>query len=229
MRREIRDIITTDKIEDEIILGERSVEIDTKVQAAEVREITKAIKSVMREKNLKSLSAPAIGYQRRIFCLDYSDLEIKTYINPVIGDAKGLELSIETCSSIPGKRFMRPRNNDITVVYQTPTGKIETRRLIGLAAIVFQHEMDHIDGLLLKDVGIEVPDDYEEWSDEDKKEFAEDYLDGLDLLRKAVQEEIDNDDDLKKIQDAEKFMTGVYKGEIEIAPIKEIDASELPK
>lgn len=229
MRREIRDIITTDKIEDEIILGERSVEIDTKVQAAEVREITKAIKSVMREKNLKSLSAPAIGYQRRIFCLDYSDLEIKTYINPVIGDAKGLELSIETCSSIPGKRFMRPRNNDITVVYQTPTGKIETRRLIGLAAIVFQHEMDHIDGLLLKDVGIEVPDDYEEWSDEDKQEFAEDYLDSLDLLRKTVQEEIDRDDDLKKIQDAEKFMTGVYKGEIEIAPIKEIDASELPK
>ena len=229
MQREIKEIITTEKLEDEIKLGERSVEIDTKIQAADIRQITKDIKAVMRAKGIKSLSAPAIGYQRRIFCLDYSDLEIKTYINPIIAQAKGLELSIETCTSIPGKRFMRPRNNDIMVVYQTPTGKIENRQLLGLAAIVFQHEMDHLDGLLLSDVGIEVPEDYEKWSDEDKEEFAKDYLDSLDLLNKTIQEEIDKDEELKKIRDAEKFMTSVYKGEIEIAPLHEVDMSTIPK
>lgn len=214
--KEIKEIITIEKIEDEIKLGERSTEIDTKNQATELREIVKALKDTMREKGLKSLSAPAIGYQRRIFCIDYSDLEIKTYINPVIANAKGIELSCETCTSIPGVRYTRPRNNDITVIYQSPTGKIEQRQLIGLAAIVFQHELDHLDGILLKDIGVEIPDDYDNWSDEQKEEFAKDYLDSLDLLTKEVQKEIENDPELKQIQDAADFMAGVYKGEIQL-------------
>lgn len=215
---ELKDIITIEKLEDEIKLGERSVEIDTKIQAAELRDIVKNIKAVMRDKNIKSLSAPALGYQRRIFCLDYSDLEIKTYVNPVIAQAKGLQLSIETCTSIPGKRYMRPRNNDIMVIYQTPTGKIEQRQLIGLAAIVFQHEMDHLDGILLNDVGIEVADDYEDWPDNLKENFAKDYLDSLDLLNKEIQQEIANDEDLKKIEDATEFITKVYEGEVKLEP-----------
>lgn len=217
-KEEIKDIITIEKLEDEIKLGERSVEIDTKIQAAELRDIVKNIKAVMRDKNIKSLSAPALGYQRRIFCLDYSDLEIKTYVNPVIAQAKGLQLSIESCTSIPGKRYMRPRNNDIMVIYQTPTGKIEQRQLIGLAAIVFQHEMDHLDGILLNDVGIEVADDYEDWPDHLKEEFAKEYLDSLDLLNKELQQEIDNDEDLKKIEDATEFITKVYEGEVKLEP-----------
>lgn len=215
---ELKDIITIEKLEDEIKLGERSVEIDTKIQAAELRDIVKNIKAVMRDKNIRSLSAPALGYQRRIFCLDYSDLEIKTYVNPVIAQAKGLQLSIETCTSIPGKRYMRPRNNDIMVIYQTPTGKIEQRQLIGLAAIVFQHEMDHLDGILLNDVGIEVADDYEDWPDNLKENFAKDYLDSLDLLNKEIQQEIANDEDLKKIEDATEFITKVYEGEVKLEP-----------
>lgn len=217
-KEDIKDIITIEKLEDEIKLGERAVEIDTKIQAAELRDIVKNIKAVMRSKNLKSLSAPALGYNRRIFCLDYSDLEIKTYVNPIIAQAKGLELSIEKCSSIPGKRFIRPRNNDIMVVYQTPTGKIEQRQLIGLAAIVFQHELDHLDGLLLNDVGVEIPDDFEEWPEAIRLDFTREYLDSLDLLNKQVQEEIDNDEDLKKIEDATDFMTKVYKGEVQLEP-----------
>ena len=215
---ELKDIITIEKLEDEIKLGERCVEIDTKIQASEIRDIVKNIKAVMREKGIRSLSAPALGYQRRIFCLDYSDLEIKTYVNPVIAQAKGLELSIETCTSIPGKRYMRPRNNDIMVIYQTPTGKIEQRQLVGLAAIVFQHEMDHLDGLLLNDVGVEVADDFEDWPDNLKENFVRDYLDSLDLLNKQIQDEISNDEDLKKIEDATEFITKVYEGEVQLEP-----------
>lgn len=214
--KDIRDIITTEKIEDEIQLGERCLEIDAKNQASELREIVKAIKDTMRAKGLNSLSAPAIGFKRRIFCIDFKDLEIKTYINPIITRADGLELTLETCSSIPGKRFMRPRNVDIDIMYQSPTGKPEGRQLIGMAAKIFQHEMDHIDGLLLSDVGVEVPDDYETWSDEQKQEFASDYLDSLDLLSKELQKEIDEDPELKEIEKATEFMTKVYKGEVQI-------------
>ena len=91
----VKDIVT-----DELQLSERAVEIDVRTQATEMREIIKALKDTMREKGLSSLSAPAIGYNRRIFCIDFKDSEIKTFINPIIAQAKGMQLSIEKCVCI---------------------------------------------------------------------------------------------------------------------------------
>ena len=96
----VKDIVT-----DELQLSERAVEIDVRTQAAEMREIIKALKDTMRAKGLSSLSAPAIGYNRRIFCIDFKDSEIKTFINPIIAQAKGMQLSIEKCVCIPDKEF----------------------------------------------------------------------------------------------------------------------------
>ena len=146
MARDVREIIT-----DEVILGERCDEIDVLKNGKLAREITKAIKDTIRANNLKSLSAPAIGYKYRIFCLNFSDSEIKTFINPIITNAEGIQLARESCNCIPGKEFIRPRNPKIKIMYQNPTGKVLTSELIGLSAVVFQHELDHLDGILYKD------------------------------------------------------------------------------
>jgi peptide deformylase len=207
----MKDIIT-----DELKISDRAVEIDIKTENKEMRDIIKEIKDTMRKKNLKSLSAPAIGYNKRIFCIDFSDLEIKTFINPIIVEAKGISLSKETCTSIPGKFFIRPRNNDLAVVYQSPTGKVESRQIVGMAAYVFQHEMDHLDGILLSDIGLEIDDDFEKASEEDRMEVINAYLDCLDLKQKEISTEIENDPELKQISDASKFMESVYKGETEL-------------
>lgn len=207
----MKDIIT-----DELKISERAVEIDIKTENKEMRDIIKDIKDTMRKKNLKSLSAPAIGYSKRIFCIDFSDLEIKTFINPIIMEAKGISLSKETCTSIPGKTYIRPRNNDLAVVYQSPTGKVESRQIVGMAAYVFQHEMDHLDGILLSDIGLEIDDDFEQASEEDRMEVINAYLDCLDLKQKEISTEIENDPELKQISDASKFMESVYKGETEL-------------
>ena len=139
MSKDIREIIT-----DIDLLGKRCDEIDVMHQGSLVREITKAIKDTMRAKNLKSLSAPAIGYDKRIFCMNFSDLEIKTFINPIITQAEGIQLSRETCQCIPGKEFIRPRNPKIKIIYQNPTGKILSTEFLGLSAVVFQHELSLI-------------------------------------------------------------------------------------
>lgn len=214
----VKEIIT-----DEIALSERAVEIDVRTQATEMREIVKALKDTMRANNLSSLSAPAIGYNRRIFCIDFKDSEIKTFINPIIAQAKGMQLSIEKCSSIPDKEFMRPRNNDLMIVYQRPTGQIENRQILGMSAIVFQHELDHLDGLLISDVGIEIDQDFYDATEEEREEVIAAYLDALDIKRTDVNAEIEKDPELKQISDAAKFMESVYKGEtqIEKEPIEE--------
>ena len=158
----------------------------------------------------------AIGYSRRIFCIDFKDKEIKTFINPIIVNAKGIQLSREKCTSIPGKEYIRPRNSEIDVMFQNPLSKPISRKLIGLAAIVFQHEMDHIDGLLLSDVGLEIDEDFDNASEEERQEVVEAYLDSLDLRQKEINKEIQEDKELKQIDDARKFMTSVYKGETKL-------------
>lgn len=209
-----KEILTLEN--NEIELSERAVEIDLRTQNKEAREIISEIKKTMREKGLTSLSAPAIGYNRRIFCIDFKDKEIKTFINPIIVNAKGIQLSREKCTSIPGKEYIRPRNSEIDVMFQNPLSKPISRKLIGLAAIVFQHEMDHIDGLLLSDVGLEIDEDFDNASEEERQEVVEAYLDSLDLMHKEINKEIEEDKELKQIDDARKFMTSVYKGETKL-------------
>lgn len=209
-----KDLLTLEN--DEIKLSERSMEIDTKNQAIEMREIISALKDTIREKELKYLSAPSIGYQRRIFAINFNDLEIKTFINPVIASSKGLQLSKEASNVIPGKLYIRPRNSEINVMYQRPTGQPESRKLVGLSAVVFQQCMDDLDGILLSDIGLEIDDDWDKLTEEEKQEIIGAYLDSLDLRQKELQNEIDTDEELHEIDRAIDFMTSVYKGETEL-------------
>ena len=211
--QDAKDILTIDS--NELELSERAIEIDIKTQNKLMREIVSALKHTIEAKNIVSLSAPAIGYNRRIFCIKF-DNEIKTFINPIIMNQKGIQLSKEICTSIPGKTFIRPRNNDITVMYQKPAGAIETRHLVGLAAIVFQHELDHLEGLLLSDIGLEIDADFDNASEEEQNEVIDFYLESLDLKRKELDKEIQSNEDLKQLQDGIKFMESVYKGETQI-------------
>ena len=138
----ITDLVELDK------LG-RAEEIDPCKENKLMREIISNVKRTMRKNNLVSLSAPAIGYNKRIFCIDFSDKEIKTFINPLVTNLSGMELTREVCSSIPGKEFIRPRNSTIDIIYTTPQGMIKSNSFKGLAASVIQHEIDHLDGITL--------------------------------------------------------------------------------
>lgn len=211
--QDAKDILTIDK--NELELSQRAIEIDIKTENKLMREIISALKHTIELNNIVSLSAPAIGYDKRIFCIKF-DTEIKTFINPVIIQSKGIQLSREICTSIPGRTFIRPRNNDITVIYQKPSGPSESRQLVGLSAIVFQHELDHLEGLLLSDIGLEIDDDFENASEEEREEVINYYLDSLDLKRKELEDEIQSNEELKQLSDGIKFMESVYKGETQI-------------
>lgn len=199
----------------------RAAEIDAVKDNKIVREIVTGLKRTMKAKNLTSLSAPGIGYAKRIFCIDYSDSEVKTYINPVITNATGLELSREICSSIPGKEYIRPRNSEIDIIYQTPSGQITTRKLKGLAAIVFQHEIDHLEGITLDDIGLEIDKDFDEASEEDRAEVINMYLESLDMKREDLKKEIDADETLHSISESYRFVEALARGDISLETIDE--------
>ena len=204
----------------EIVLEEEKLvvrcdEIDPRTENKLMRQIIVDLKDTIRDKNLVGLAANQIGYDKRVFVINFNG-ELRSFINPIIAKAGGLELSREGCASIPDKEFIRPRHNDIEVTYMTPLGKIESRQLVGMAATVFQHEIDHLDGMLVSDIGFEVEEDFDNATDEERQEVINEYLDSLDLFRKELNEEIENDEELKQTSDAIKFMEKVQSGEITV-------------
>ena len=207
----MKEIIT-----DANLLGERCEEVDVRKENELVREITLELKNTLREhKDGVGLAASQIGYNKRIFVINFNG-DYRTFVNPIITQVKGLTLSKEGCLSLPGKQYLRPRHNDIQVIYQTPLGKTESKKLVGLAAEVFQHEIDHLDGLLLSDVGMEIPENFDSLTDDEKTQLIKEYMESLDLKQKEMKEEIKEDKDLKQMSDAIDFMEGVATGKVQL-------------
>ena len=200
----------------------RAQEINREKDGKLLREITADIKKTMRKNGLTSLSAPGIGYNKRVFCIDFSDQEIKTFINPVITNAEGLQLAKEICSSIPGKEYIRPRNTTVDIIYETPTGKIKTNRFSDVAAFVIQHEIDHLECVTLEDIGLEIESDFEEATQDERNEIINMYLDSLDLRQKDLDTEIESDDELKVVSERLKFTEALAKGEITFDKLDEL-------
>lgn len=212
-------------------LSERCNEFDLTKENKDVQDIVLSLKNTIRANDgMLGLSANQIGYNKRILCLNFNG-NIRSFINPIITNAEGFQLSRETCHSIPDKTFIRTRNSKINVTYQTPLGKIESVEFIGFAAILFQHHIDHLDGLLLSDVSLEIDEDFDNATDEEREEVINMYLDSLDLTRKQIETDIENDEEAKQVSDAVKFINSVKSGEtvVEQQPLTDKEIEKIKK
>lgn len=208
----VKNIITDTKQ-----LSDWSIEVDTRKDGKLLQEIVLALKETMRANDLYSLSAPQIGYNKRVFCIRFGDKDYRTFVNPAVENNIGITMSRETCSSIPGKTYIIPRFNKIKFFYTTPLGKVESATLAGRAAYVFQHALDHLNGMLIEDIGLEIDEMFDNATDEEREEVLRMYAESLDLRMKDLQEEIKNDSELSQLDDAIKFMRSVGDKETTIA------------
>ena len=217
-----------DIVTDYDTLSDRCDEFDLRKNGSDVQGIVLKLKNTIRKNGLSALSANQIGYDKRILCLNFNG-DIRTFINPIITGVDGVELSRETCSSIPGKTFIRIRNSRVWVTYQTPLGKIESVELNGFAARVMQHHIDHLDGLLLSDVSLEIDEDFDNATEEERQQVIEMYLDSIDMAASDIENEIDSDEEGKQLKDAVRFMESVRKGEtiVESMPLTEEEIEAL--
>lgn len=210
----VKDIVT-----DYDVLSERCEEFDLTKKNVELQNIILTLKNTIRaNKDIVALSANQVGFNKRVICLNFNG-DIRSFVNPIITNVSGFELSRETCHSIPGKTFIRARNNKISVTYQTPLAKIESVELMGMAAKVFQHHMDHLDGLLLSDVSLEIDTDFDNATDDEKEQIISMYLDSLDIKRKEIEVEIESDKEAKQLADGIRFINSVKSRETKIEQI----------
>ena len=199
----------------------RAEEIDYEKEYFLMKEVIAKIKKTMKKNNLTSLSAPAIGYNKRIFCIDFSDKEIKTFINPMVLLTQGMELTREVCSSIINKEFIRPRHTSIDIIYQRPDGTIKQNQFKGMAATVIQHELDHLDAITLNDIGLEIDSDFDEATDEERFAITDMYLKHLSEKHDNLVNEIEQDDTAKIMYEAETISELLAQGKIKFEPLDE--------
>ncbi|MFC2036355.1 peptide deformylase [Chloroflexota bacterium] len=112
----------------------------------------------MRQANGVGLAAPQVGVLQRFFVAELPEDEEneqprETYIlfNPEIVKAKGEELGYEGCLSIPGYIGEVARREQITIKGENEKGRPVRFKVQGYLARVFQHEIDHLDGILFTD------------------------------------------------------------------------------
>lgn len=206
-------------------LSQRSDEFNLKKKGTEVRELIVNLKDTVREYNLTSLSGIQIGSPLRVLVINFNG-EIRSFCNPIITAQKGIKLSREKCASIPNKEYLTTRYSDIGVAYLTPLGEPRSTRLVGVAAEVFQHALDHLDGLLISDFGLEIDDDFDAASEEEREEVIKAYLDSLDIKVKELKKEIEEDKDLRDLDNAIELMEAVQKGEIELVNKDEFESEK---
>jgi peptide deformylase len=94
------------------------------------------------------LAAPQVGVQKRLFVYDVGDGP-EVVINPTIVETSGEWYHDEGCLSIPGLRLGITRPDRVHLVGVDLEGEevsIEADEFLGR---VFQHEVDHLDGVLM--------------------------------------------------------------------------------
>ncbi len=102
------------------------------------------------------IAGPQVGILRRIVAVqrfDKPDKPFEVYPNISIIEMRGDKVTgTEGCLSVPDRKGEVQRSNDITISYISPNTYRDTTEIVkGFTAVIFQHECDHLDGILYTD------------------------------------------------------------------------------
>lgn len=116
-----------------------------------LRELVKAMAETMYAENGIGLAAPQVGVDKRVIVFDVDD-RLAALCNPVITEfSDDTVVDEEGCLSVPGVNVPVERSRRIVCEGVTVEGRPITVEAEDLLARVLQHEIDHLDGILILD------------------------------------------------------------------------------
>jgi len=120
---------------------------------AQLNALAQRMFELMREEQGVGLAAPQVGVNVRMFVMNPTGEpdDDQVIVNPVLLDADGNEPDDEGCLSLPKIRTNVDRATSLRLKAQTVTGQPIDTVLQDFEARVVQHEVDHLNGILLID------------------------------------------------------------------------------
>lgn len=121
------------------------------LQAAKTQTFIDELIETMIVENGVGIAAPQVGVHERIIIVETPHGN-QAYINPEITSRSvRMVSSIEGCLSVPNAAGTVKRNSSVKVTALNRHGQTVEIKANGLQAIIFQHEIDHLDGVLFID------------------------------------------------------------------------------
>lgn len=126
---------------------------EVKVFDQELKDLATAMAKIMYEDDGIGLAAPQVSLSQRMIVIgDRDGKSFKAYVNPEITFcSKDKSVNEEGCLSLPKIYGLVKRSKKIHVKYQDLDGKWLKEKIKDFNAIILQHEVDHLNGILFID------------------------------------------------------------------------------
>lgn len=131
------------------------------IQDQQIQKLIEDLILIVDKANGVGIAAPQVAAKHRLFIVasrpnsrypQAPEMEPTAMINPrIIAHTTEKVKAWEGCLSVPGIRGLVPRYQTIEVEYSDSNGKSQTQELTDFVARIFQHEYDHLDGILFVD------------------------------------------------------------------------------
>ena len=142
------------------ILRQQAQLVDN-VQDEHIQQLIDALIATAAASSGVGIAAPQVSESYRLFIVasrpnprypNAPAMEPTAMINPqIIAHSTDVVKGWEGCLSIPGIRGLVPRYQAIEVEYMTRYGQLHRQELTDFVARIFQHEYDHLDGIVFLD------------------------------------------------------------------------------
>lgn len=114
-------------------------------------DLATSMVKLMYDNNALGLAAPQVGLEHRVFVMRGSPENFVCF-NPRIVMSSEEQIYLEEgCLSFPNLLIKVKRPKMVRVRFTVPDGKTYTRVFTGMTARCFQHELDHLDGVVMSD------------------------------------------------------------------------------
>lgn len=144
---------------DSAVLRAKSIDLtQAELRSEELRTLIAKLRYTVTDPSQDGvgISAPQVGLSRRVILVQRFDKDgepFEAYVNIGIDSLYGETThGREGCLSIPGKVGTVPRSSKVDIHYTDPESLQILRETVeGFTAIIFQHECDHLEGILYTD------------------------------------------------------------------------------
>lgn len=118
---------------------------------SEVDRLIEEMKKILQENEGVGLAAPQIGVSQKVIIVDGGE-EIYSFLNPRIVKASAEKITTkEGCLSLKGVWLDVSRSKKVKVEAENQKGERIAFDAEGVSAVIFQHEIDHLNGKLFID------------------------------------------------------------------------------
>jgi peptide deformylase len=136
-----------------------NVKCTTITDVAEVSDILKEMSAYVSDENNNAvgLALPQVGITKRGFVVRMEG-KVQICINPTMISKTGRSTRPESCLSIPGYSGLVDRFKVIKVMFKDLNNKTIVKNLAGFDSRAFQHELDHLNGIVITEKSIPIID-----------------------------------------------------------------------